>query len=336
MKNFRHPGASIAYANPYGVKVNSGDIVDIALARPGVAITDIDAGKTADVTVEGVFEFAKDATYGLLAGQTVLRKADDFTKVVPAGDGGDIVVGRVVESVAASATKVLVQLTQHYVPGRSAGAIDIFEDFTGPIPAIDVDFGAGPLAKFNTAAAGGAPHVASDEAGGVLKMSFDAVAEAAMAAIGTRFAPALAARRFWFETRVNIVANGSAALDFFFGVASEVHASDMEAAAVLAGFQMDGAATGINLAWDDGGANDALSASGANYTLGGWHTLTIDGRDLAALKFFLDGTQIGTTLSPRWAGLVNQRIMPVIHVEKTVDAGVFDLRVDHLAFRGSR
>jgi predicted RecA/RadA family phage recombinase len=53
--NFIQKGARMTYANATGTDISSGDLVPIG-ATFGIAATDIDAGASGEVIMEGVFE----------------------------------------------------------------------------------------------------------------------------------------------------------------------------------------------------------------------------------------------------------------------------------------
>lgn len=336
MKTASHPGEVLTWYNNTGADVSSGDLIDVG-GRCGVAVTDIADAASGAVSVTGVFGLTKGATFGLLAGDDVYRNEADKDAIVPWGPGAGPYVGKVETAVPAAATTTAdVRLCE------SPGPYQIFEDFLGPIPAIDVECGGSPyLAMLNSSTKGGAPHAASDEAGGVVKFTFDAVSEACAAGFFPGYAPFLAKYGFICQMRLAIYALGGAAVDFNWGVASEFHATDMDSAAVGALFHVDGGATTLLCESDDGTTEVAATDTtddAADDTYNIYTVMGIPDGTYLNLSFYKDGVELlsATTFRFALANIATARIGPIFHMEKTSDAAAPDARVDWVSFRGYR
>lgn len=336
MKSHIHTDLTSKWLNTTGAAVVSGQIVPFH-GRPAVAITDIAADVIGSLQLRGTFEFQK-GTVSFAPGDPVFQDTATAGRVNNGLTNVGVFVGHA-DRLATSTDAVVRVVVDSSSPARSLGLVEIVEDFVGPVPGIDLDYTGGQLSLVNTAGAGGAPHVSSDEPGGVIKFSFDAVAEAAMVALLCPFAPAVASKGFFCQFRANIVDVGdNAALDINFGVASSGHATNLDLAAVRALFHLDGNDLALRFSHDDG---VAVAVEGATLshvnTLNNWNTYTIDGTNLADVRVYVGGVRLQTASTIDLSAVAAaSRIMPIFHVEKTSDNTIFDARVDSLIFRGLR
>ena len=101
-----HKGAVIDYVNETAETIEANTIVALGTSRIGVAGTDIPAGETGTLVMEGVFKIPKgDAA--LTAGAAVYYNADSG---VITAEKTDIPAGYAVQAADAAATEVIVKL----------------------------------------------------------------------------------------------------------------------------------------------------------------------------------------------------------------------------------
>ena len=111
-KNYSQPGAYLDWTNDTGSQVASGEVV-VAGDCLGVAMTDIAAGASGVIAVEGVFEVAKKTGSSWVLGQKLDydASAGDFVGGLSA-QSGDVTDGGVAAGPAASAaTTGYIKLT---------------------------------------------------------------------------------------------------------------------------------------------------------------------------------------------------------------------------------
>ena len=133
-----------------------------------------------------------------------------------------------------------------------------------------------------------------------------------------------------FALRFRVGGSGAAS-DFSFGVANATHASDADTITDSVFFHVDGGAATIYAECDDGTNTTNATTTTVSFVAGtalanrieGW----IDMRDLASVKFYLDGVRVasGTTFSV--AAMTNTMFLAV-HVEKSTGTETADVIVD--------
>lgn len=210
------------------------------------------------------------------------------------------------------------------------GTYIIDEHFIGDYPAAATALAAGALTKVET---NGLGVISQDAANGVLKFSFDAVAEAATAALYYVNSPINPAKGGTAEFILAVYAIGDdAALDINFGLASDTHATDFDAIAEFVAFHLDGNDLSLKIHSDDGTTDTAAVDTAVDLVDDGWYKFKIDFTNLADVKFYyaaLGGEYArlasGSTFdvsdaSANWT--------PIVHVEKTSNDTVADVRLD--------
>jgi hypothetical protein len=165
------------------------------------------------------------------------------------------------------------------------------------------------------------------QVGGALFLNFSATAEAQKVDWLSDRSFAVGAN--WIaEILVELVtAADNAAVDINVGVASGTHATDFEAVVAFAAFQMNGANLNISAHSDDGTTDKAITDTTIDWAAGTPVRLTLDGRDLSNVKYYINGAEalaaeanlgnIAAAVGPLFA---------IIHAEKTSDDSPLEFR----------
>lgn len=171
---------------------------------------------------------------------------------------------------------------------------------------------------------------------GAVKLSFDAVAEAAQAALYRKSTRLIGANGI-LEADIAVFDIGDdAALDMDIGLADASHASDFESIGIFAAIHFDGASLEIKAHSDDGTTDVAPVASGVNAVDNTFFKLWIDTRVLSSIKFYVNGVRICDNTTFTWAGAsAASLIRPIVHIEKTNNDTPADLRIESIKFRTS-
>lgn len=169
--------------------------------------------------------------------------------------------------------------------------------------------------------------------GGGAKLSFDAVAEAAQAALySERGVPANS--NPILEGRIAIYNIGDdAALDIDIGLASGSHATDFESVANFVGLHFDGNDLSIKVMSDDGTTDVAAADSTIDAVDDTWLEFWIDARNQSNVRIYVNGVDIvpvGTTLT---LAAASNALKALAMMEKTSNDTVADLRIDFLRVR---
>lgn len=216
------------------------------------------------------------------------------------------------------------------IHGDIDGSYVIDEHFIGDYPAAATAIPGGGLTKVET---NGLGVISQDAANGVLKFSFDAVAEAATAALYYVNSPINPAKGGVAEFILAVYAIGdNAALDINFGLASDSHATDFDAVAEFVAFHLDGNDLSLKVQSDDGTTDTAITDTGFDLVDDTFYKFKIDFNDLKNVKFYyapLGGEYrqvAGSTTFDVSAATANWT--PIVHVEKTSDDTVADVRLD--------
>lgn len=293
-----------------------GQVIQLADGRAGVVVgansasDSYAAGDLITVAVGGLYTVDKTASIVLLDGGRAYwdRSANAATFKQ---DSGDFFLGTVREDTAAAATKVVVDLNQR--------------------PEYRIELGKGRWANGATNGLG----VAATALGGMeLTLAFDAVAEAAMAALYSADSVPVADGPI-FEGRIAIYDIGDdAALDINFGLANGTHATDFDAVAEAVVFHLDGNALDIKAESDDGTTEVAATDTTVNAVDDTYAEYWIDCRDPADCKLYINGVLVLSdtdfVLSAATGPLV-----PIVHVEKTSNDTTADVRVEWLGVRST-
>lgn len=223
--------------------------------------------------------------------------------------------------------------------GEEVGGLDFFDDFLGDYPAAGTPLTESPWTKVETLGLGVIP---SDQANGVLKFSFDAVEEAATAALYMVNAPFDIDQNPIFEARVAIYDIGDdAALDINVGLASDTHATDFDSISEYIAFHLDGAALSIKAQSEDGATTVAAADTGLDAVDDTFFRVKIDMTDKSDCKLYVDledGNGYQRVLSTTTFDMSNYTgtLTPIIHVEKTSNDTTADVRADFVGMRSER
>ena len=219
--------------------------------------------------------------------------------------------------------------------GSISGNIVLDDDFVGDYPAAGValPLGGTPWLKTET---NGLGVTESDEANGVLKLAFDAVAEAALAVWRQTAKSFDIDKKPIFECRLAIFDIGdNAALDINFGMADGTHATDFDSIAAYAAFHLNGNDLSLFCHSDDGTTDTAEIDTTTDLVDDAYNNFKIDFADKSDVKFYLNDARVasGTTFD---MSAFSGRLMPIVHVEKTSDNTTADVRVDRIRVQCQR
>jgi len=244
-------------------------------------------------------------------------------------------IGTALEAATADGDVVeVLRMVQLGTLGDIDGTVVIDDDFLGDYPAAATAFDlTQPWIKTET---NGLGVIESAEVNGVLKFVFDAVAEAATAALYMTAIPFDIDLNPIFECRLAVFDIGdNAALDINFGLASASHATDFDAIAEFAAFHLDGTDLSVLCHSDDGTTDTAPVDSTVDLVDNTYANFRIDVSDTADVKFYINGVRVcsGTTYDIS-AG--SGPLTPIVHVEKTSDDTTADVRVDRIRVQSDR
>lgn len=117
-----------------------------------------------------------------------------------------------------------------------------------------------------------------------------------------------------------VTAADAAAVDLDVGVASGTHATDFETIAEFAAFHLDGDDLNIDAHSDDGTTDKAPTDTTIDIAAGTPVRLTLDGRDLTDVKYYINGAEVLSAEAN--LGAISAAAGPlyaIIHAEKTSD-----------------
>jgi hypothetical protein len=181
-----------------------------------------------------------------------------------------------------------------------------------------------------------------DAANGVLKFAFDAVAEAATAALYYANSPIDPANDPIGEFIVGVFDIGDAdAVDINFGFASDTHANDFDLIPEFVAFHLDGDDLSLKIQSDDGTTDTAPVDTTVDLEDDTLYAFKIDASDLSDVKFFYRPltTQTWTRLASATTFDVSQSSAnwtPIVHVEKTNNDTTADVRLDRWRVQANR
>lgn len=302
-----------------------GTLAQRALAAddPAAVIPRSMPGAVKMVAGETISQYADVYGYaGGKVGATINANWQGVALDAASGDGSHI---RVLRYVKGSALNTL---------GAVDGNLVLDDDFLGDYPAAATAFDlTQPWIKVETLGLG---VIESAEANGVLKLEFDAVAEAATAALYQTAKSIDIDANPIFECRLAVFDIGdNAALDINFGMASATHATDFDAIAAFAAFHLDGTDLSVLCQSDDGTNDIAPVDSTVDLVDDTYANFRIDFADTADVKFYINDVRVcsGTTYDvSNYTGLLT----PIVHVEKTSDNTTADVRVDRIRVQWQR
>lgn len=214
-----------------------------------------------------------------------------------------------------------------WLRGR-ASRCQIFSDFVGggSLPLASGTTGGFGLVTQDTSA-GGTPTLAFlAEADGVFRLKFSNTDEAQNLTLYLGDGCCIpATANPTLEARVKITGTFSADDRLVVGFASARNAT-LDNIADHAWFRMEGANNNILIEGDDNGTTDTNDIdTGADWASGTYVTLKIDMSDLSAVKYFIDGQQVTTTINV--GGMDSAALLqPFIEIQK--DAGTVEHSID--------
>lgn len=210
------------------------------------------------------------------------------------------------------------------------GTYVIDNHFIGDFPAAATAIPGGSLTKVET---NGLGVISQDTANGVLKFSFDAVAEAATSALYYVNSPINPAKGGVAEFLLAVFDIGDdAALDINFGLASDTHATDFDAIAEFVAFHLDGNDLSLKIQSDDGTTDTAITDTGVDLVDNTTFKFKIDFTVLTDVKFYyapLGGTYRRLLPDTKFnVAAATANWTPIVHVEKTSNDTTADVRLD--------
>ena len=308
------------------------------------ADTDSDLGTTSEATFAANDWVAvrlknKQGTVRMVAGEAITANASVYG--FAGGKVGATVnanyIGKAME--AASGNNSVIEVLRGVEADAldNLGAIDgnlvIDDDFIGDWPAAATAI-TGSGYSWSKTETNGLGVISSDQANGVLKHSFDAVAEAATATLFMENSPVDIDSGPVFEARVAVYDIGDdAALDIDIGMAADDHATDFESTNNYAAFHLNGNSLALLAHSDDGSTDTAETATGVTLVDDTFINLKVDFSDKTDVKFYVDSgsgyTRVasGTTFDmSNYSG----NLTPIVMVEKTSNDTTADVRVDRI------
>lgn len=313
---YRQKGEALDYTP--STAITGGQMVQLPDGRAAFATNDIEADVKGAVRVCGVVRVLKTVGIALLAGGDAFWDVSaNKAHFRPENSTVDFLAGMVLEDALAADTEVDIVLNE-----RCHHIIDLEHRDAGQ----DVD-------GWTTEATNGLG-VTADVLAQRFTLSFDAVAEAAQAALFSNRKVPLSAKPI-MESRIALYNIGAAAaLDINVGLASASHATDFEAVPVFATVQLDGNALAINTHSDDGTTDRAPADSTILAVAATFLEVWIDCRDDTNVTFYVDGVLVDTAASKRiLTEALATSVFPIAHIEKTNDATVADVRVTRMRVR---
>lgn len=292
--------------------LESGQVFQLPDGRAGVVsgLAPRASGDTVTVDVRGVFEVAKTANITILAGGKVYwdRSADaaHFR-----AQSGDFYLGVAVKDAAATDTTVVVRI--NYEPSY---AIEL------------------PRGQWTNTATNGSGFTSVSGIAAPYKAIWTATAEVNMAALYSVDTVPVADGAI-FEAKIAIYDKGdNAALDINFGLANGTHATDFESVTQFVGFHMDGNSLVINAQSRDGTNTTAVATTTVSAVDDTYAEFWIDARDPTSVKLYIDGVRV-LSASTFNISAATGPLFPIIHMEKTSDDTVVDVRTEWMRVRSS-
>lgn len=284
---------------------SSGEVVQLADGRAAVVETALAASGLGAALTVGIFKMAKTTSMVVLNGQKLYwDKANSKVKYF-----GDFYVGVAMEDALAADTLVKVAINVEQKPVIAMGKGQWAEEATDGEGVTEI---AGASVE--------------------QKLSFDAVAEIAQAALFSVDTIALDQLPI-FEAWIAIYDIGdNAALDINFGVANASHATDFDSVTEACVFHLDGSALAIKAESDDGSTEVNATDTTKLAVDDAYTFFQIDMRNLADIQMYINGVLVlpGTTFK---LDAATGPIKPIVHLEKTSDNTLADVRVREMNIR---
>lgn len=314
-----YEGDSIDYTPTAAVA--AGEVLQIWDGRAAFAPSAIAAGVKGAVSVCGIRELIKTTSVVILQGDPIYWdiSAGTCTPLKAVGTG-DFFVGVAMADAAAAATAVLVAFNV-----QPQYLIDIHRDGFEHLLVKTVVGSTTVLMPI------------LESYGGAYRMAFGLTAEAQKLDLLSKNSVPKAVP-FIVEGRCAVYDIGdAAALDFNIGIANGTHASDADAITESVFIHMDGTSLNLLVESDDGTTENAAADSTLDAVDDTYFDFRIDCRDLAAIKFYINGVRVmdGVTGAAKTLalGAATGPFKLLAHLEKSADDTPGDVRVSHLAVR---
>ncbi len=286
----------------------AGDVIRLPDGRAAIVQTDLAASQLGSAAVNGIFDVKKTALIVMLPGQ--IAWWDISAGSVTYELIGDFPLGVVVAGAAAGDARVRIDL-------NATRYLDIDLARSGDFAA-ESALGLGVV----------------NDGVGQLTLAFDAVAEAAQAALVSVRGIGLTGKPIFEGILANFDYGNNAALDLDFGLATGSHATDFEAVTNFASFHMD-SALDLFVQSDDGTTDTAAVDTTVNLTDDTFAFFQIDARVPTAVKFYVNGID-KTPAGVFTLAAASTDLKVVVELEKTSDDTVADIRVRALrAYRAA-
>lgn len=315
--SFRQEGEMLDYVPD--ADITAGEVIQLRSGLAAVFPTgvDYDTSETGAGIVSGVVRLDKTANIVLLEGVRVFWDHSANTATYVAANDRDFYVGIAASDTTASQTYVDVILNRQ------------------PVYAIDVSTQPFTTATTGTAVVGEAGFSGPKRYGSANRLLLTATAEVQKVDILSDYGFAAGANAF-IEAEINVISVGSGSgPDFNIGAASATHGTDADSIATSAFIHLDGNSTTINAECDDGTNETAATTTATTLTAGTPFTAWIDMRDLASIKYYINGVRVasGTTFSMAAA---TGNLFLLAHLEKTTGTDTYDVKVNYLRARISQ
>lgn len=135
---------------------------------------------------------------------------------------------------------------------------------------------------------------------------------------------------FCFECRAKVSA-AALSTRFVFGLASAYNAA-FDSITRNAWFRVEGSSSTVYIEADDNTTDTNLQSTGYSLTAGTYNTFTIDGADLSAIRFYIDGNLVGTLNASAMSG----NLQPFIAVQKDTGNGTQSWTCDYVRVSWNR
>ena len=170
--------------------------------------------------------------------------------------------------------------------------------------------------------------------GGRLTLAFDAVAEAAQAAVfGSRTVNVSEQPIVEIEAAIFDIGD-HAALDITIGMADGSHTTDFDSVSDYAAFHLNGSVLDILTKSDDTAnplSEDSSGVDAVDDTFAFWQ---IDARDKADVKFYHNGIELNVGTAALLTASTAD-LFPIVHMEKTSNDTLGDVRVNRMTLRSA-
>ncbi len=168
--------------------------------------------------------------------------------------------------------------------------------------------------------------------GGVIQLAFDAVVEAAQAAIYPERSVNIASNPILEFRMAAFDIGDNAALDFNIGLASGSHATDFQTVAEQVTLHFNGTALDIFAESDDSVTDVNETDTTINAVDDTWFECWIDCRNTSDVQIYINGVLVLPNTVFTLAAAAGP-LVPIVHMEKTSDDTTADFRVDFMRLR---